>query len=47
MGRMKEEFMQMRLEEQDQTYITMQEIAQETKDIMEKTPSNRTRKICG
>jgi len=36
MGRMKEEFMQMRLEEQDQTYITMQEIAQEAKDIMEK-----------
>ena len=36
MGRMKEEFMQMRLEEQDQTHITMQEIAQEARDIMEK-----------
>ena len=36
MGRMKEEFMQMRLEEQDQTHITMQEIAQEARDVMEK-----------
>lgn len=33
---MKEEFMQMRLEEQNQTHITMQEIAQEARDVMEK-----------
>ena len=36
MGKMKEEFMQMRLEEQDQTINTMQEIAEEARDMMEK-----------
>tara|TARA_R110001583_G_scaffold140710_2_gene292872 strand:+ start:494 stop:1180 length:687 start_codon:yes stop_codon:yes gene_type:complete len=36
MGKMKEQFMQMRLEEQDQTINTMHEIAEEARDMMEK-----------
>mgnify|MGYP003624439904 CR=1 FL=1 len=36
MGKMKEQFMEMRLEEQDQTINTMHEIAEEARDMMEK-----------
>jgi hypothetical protein len=36
MGKMKEQFMEMRMNEQDQTIKTMHEIAEEARDMMEK-----------